>query len=158
MSIEQVPDIPMFRQNTAGFVYEIPAGVLADVDGNDAHVRVQVLTNAGALDRDSSSRWSQNSPGSLPKPRVTRALPTGRGCSSPRRRTVVKPAWRHTNSELVAAARAEVAGLSAARDVATPSSACTGELTPSPRLGLLAPSLKGLAKLLTNGAGHTDAT
>src|SRR5215207_2470354 len=39
MSIEQVPDMPMFRQNTAGFVHEIPA-------------RVQVLTNAGALDRD----------------------------------------------------------------------------------------------------------
>jgi phenylpyruvate tautomerase PptA (4-oxalocrotonate tautomerase family) len=52
MSIEQVPDIPMFRQNTAGFVHEIPAGMLADVDGSDAHVRVQVLTNAGALDRD----------------------------------------------------------------------------------------------------------
>ena len=48
MGIEQVPDIPMFRQNTAGFVHEIPAGMLADVDGSDAHVRVQVLTNAGA--------------------------------------------------------------------------------------------------------------
>ena len=44
MRIEQVPDIPMFRQNTAGFVHEIPAGMLADVDGSDAHVRVQVLT------------------------------------------------------------------------------------------------------------------
>ena len=52
MRIEQVPDIPMFRQNTAGFVHEIPAGTLADVNGSDAHVRVQVLTNAGALDRD----------------------------------------------------------------------------------------------------------
>jgi len=54
MSIEEVPDIPMFRQNTAGFVHEIPAGMLSDVDGSDAHVRVQVLTNAGALDRDNT--------------------------------------------------------------------------------------------------------
>src|SRR4051794_6155853 len=52
MRLEHVPDIPMFRRNTAGFVHEIPAGTLADVDGSDAHVRVQVLTNAGALDRD----------------------------------------------------------------------------------------------------------
>ena len=26
MTIEQVPDIPMFRQNTAAFVHELPAG------------------------------------------------------------------------------------------------------------------------------------
>src|SRR6185312_11610790 len=52
MSVEHVADIPMFRQNTAGFVHDIPAGLVADVDGSDAHVRVQVLTNAGALDRD----------------------------------------------------------------------------------------------------------
>jgi hypothetical protein len=31
----------MFRQNTAGFAHEIPAGRLADVEGSDAHVRVQ---------------------------------------------------------------------------------------------------------------------
>ncbi|MFI7586748.1 4-oxalocrotonate tautomerase family protein [Spongisporangium articulatum] len=50
--VEQVPDIPLFRQNTAGFVHELPAGHLSDVDGSDRHVRVQVLTNAGALDRE----------------------------------------------------------------------------------------------------------
>ena len=26
MTIEQVPDIPMFRQNTAAFVHDLPAG------------------------------------------------------------------------------------------------------------------------------------
>jgi phenylpyruvate tautomerase PptA (4-oxalocrotonate tautomerase family) len=52
MRIEQVPDIPMFRTNTAAFIHLLPAQCLADVDGNSAHVRVQVLTNAGALDRD----------------------------------------------------------------------------------------------------------
>src|SRR5580693_9889526 len=52
MAIEKVPDIPMFRQNTAGFVHELPAGDLSNVDGASNYVRVQVLTNAGALDRD----------------------------------------------------------------------------------------------------------
>jgi hypothetical protein len=52
MAIEGVPDIPMFRQNTAGFVHELPAGDLSNVDGASGYVRVQVLTNAGALDRD----------------------------------------------------------------------------------------------------------
>ena len=52
MTVEQVPDIPMFRQNTAAFVHELDPGSLSDVDGDDDHVRVQVLTNAGALDRD----------------------------------------------------------------------------------------------------------
>ncbi len=42
----------MFRQNTAGFIHELPAGDLSNVDGASDYVRVQVLTNAGALDRD----------------------------------------------------------------------------------------------------------
>jgi phenylpyruvate tautomerase PptA (4-oxalocrotonate tautomerase family) len=52
MHVEQVPDIPMFRQNTAAFVHELPASCLSNVDGDSNYVRVQVLTNAGALDRD----------------------------------------------------------------------------------------------------------
>jgi phenylpyruvate tautomerase PptA (4-oxalocrotonate tautomerase family) len=52
MSVEQVPDIPMFRQNTAAFVHELDPSCLSDVDGASDHVRVQVLTNAGALDRE----------------------------------------------------------------------------------------------------------
>jgi phenylpyruvate tautomerase PptA (4-oxalocrotonate tautomerase family) len=52
MRVEQVPDIPMFRQNTAAFVHELPASCLSNVDGDSSYVRVQVLTNAGALDRD----------------------------------------------------------------------------------------------------------
>lgn len=52
MAIEQVPDIPMFRENTAAFIHELPADAISDVDGGSDHVRVQVLTNAGALDRD----------------------------------------------------------------------------------------------------------
>ena len=52
MKVEQVPDIPLFRQNTAAFVHGFPASSLANVDGDSGYVRVQVLTNAGALDRD----------------------------------------------------------------------------------------------------------
>ena len=52
MSVEQVPDIALFRQNTAAFVHELDPVMLSDVDGSSQHVRVQVLTNAGALDRD----------------------------------------------------------------------------------------------------------
>ena len=52
MAIEGVPDIPMFRTNTAAFIHPMPAQCLANVDGDSTHVRVQVLTNAGALDRD----------------------------------------------------------------------------------------------------------
>jgi phenylpyruvate tautomerase PptA (4-oxalocrotonate tautomerase family) len=52
MKIEGVPDIPMFRSNTAAFVHHVPADCLSNVDGDSTYVRVQVLTNAGALDRD----------------------------------------------------------------------------------------------------------
>src|SRR5580692_3421295 len=51
MTIEQVPDIPMFRRNTAAFVHELPSGAISNVDGESSYVRVQVLTNAAALDR-----------------------------------------------------------------------------------------------------------
>jgi phenylpyruvate tautomerase PptA (4-oxalocrotonate tautomerase family) len=42
----------MFRQNTAAFVHELEESCLSDVDGANDHIRVQVLTNAGALNRD----------------------------------------------------------------------------------------------------------
>jgi len=52
MKIEQVPDIPMFRKNTAAFIHDLPDGTLSNVEGDGNYVRVQVLTNAGALNRD----------------------------------------------------------------------------------------------------------
>ena len=42
--VESVPDIPMFRQNTAAFVHEMAAGATANVDGDSGYVRVQVLS------------------------------------------------------------------------------------------------------------------
>ncbi len=52
MTIERVPNIPLFRQNTAAFVHELAPDTLSNVDGDHACVRVQVLTNAGGLDRE----------------------------------------------------------------------------------------------------------
>ena len=56
MTIEGVPDIPMFRKNTAAFVHELPSSGLSNVDGDSTYVRVQVLTNSGALDRHELAR------------------------------------------------------------------------------------------------------
>jgi phenylpyruvate tautomerase PptA (4-oxalocrotonate tautomerase family) len=111
--VEGVPDIPMFRNNTAGFVHELPDGAIADVNGAGDHVRVQVLTNSGALDRDKqiaivrrlTDLVVESSNGKITEDRVwvllTEAVAGGWGL------------WghAHTNDELVAAARAEIARL-----------------------------------------------
>jgi phenylpyruvate tautomerase PptA (4-oxalocrotonate tautomerase family) len=49
MAVEQVPPISLFKENTAAFVHEV---AVANVNGDAGYVRVQVITNAGALDRD----------------------------------------------------------------------------------------------------------
>ena len=41
MTIEQVPDIPMFRQNTAAFIHDLPAGNLSNVDGDSNYLRIR---------------------------------------------------------------------------------------------------------------------
>jgi phenylpyruvate tautomerase PptA (4-oxalocrotonate tautomerase family) len=52
MRWEKVPDLALFRKNTAAFVHDLPADSLANVDGDSHYVRVQVLTPVGVLDRD----------------------------------------------------------------------------------------------------------
>jgi phenylpyruvate tautomerase PptA (4-oxalocrotonate tautomerase family) len=52
MRWEQVPDLALFRNNTAAFVHDLPDGALANVSGESNYVRVQVLTPTGVLDRD----------------------------------------------------------------------------------------------------------
>jgi phenylpyruvate tautomerase PptA (4-oxalocrotonate tautomerase family) len=52
MRWEQVPDLALFRDNTAAFVHELPADSIANVNGESSYVRVQVLTPVGVLDRD----------------------------------------------------------------------------------------------------------
>jgi phenylpyruvate tautomerase PptA (4-oxalocrotonate tautomerase family) len=127
MTVEQVPDIPMFRQNTAGFVHELPAGSLANVDGASNYVRVQVLTNAGALDRDKQLAVVRQ---------LTDLVASAAGDPTLVDRTwvllteAVEGGWglrglAFTNAELVTAARAQIAELqaraSAAEGAAPPS-------------------------------------
>ena len=120
MAIEQVPDIPMFRQNTAAFVHELPAGALSTVAGDGNYVRVQVLTNAGALDRDKQLAVVS---------RLTEIVAAAAGDPTLAERTWVllteapEGGWglwghAHTNAELVGAARAQLAEL--AKGTSTP--------------------------------------
>lgn len=117
MKIEKVPDIPMFRQNTAGFVHDLPDGALSNVNGDGNYVRVQVLTNAGALDRDKQVAVVSQ---------FTDLVATAAGDPSLKDRTwvllteAVEGGWglaghANTNAELVAAARAQIAQLQSAK-------------------------------------------
>ncbi len=115
MTVEGVPNIPMFRQNTAAFVHDLPAGDLSNVDGEGSYVRVQVLTNAGALDRDKQLAVVAQ---------LTALVAAAAGDPSLPDRTWVllteapQGGWglkghASTNEELVAAARAQIAELQA---------------------------------------------
>jgi phenylpyruvate tautomerase PptA (4-oxalocrotonate tautomerase family) len=52
MRWEKVPNLPLFRKNTAAFVHDLPADSLSNVDGDRNYVRVQVLTPVGVLNRE----------------------------------------------------------------------------------------------------------
>jgi phenylpyruvate tautomerase PptA (4-oxalocrotonate tautomerase family) len=49
---EEVPDLALFRDNTAAFVHELPTDALGNATGDHDYVRIQILTPAGVLDRD----------------------------------------------------------------------------------------------------------
>ena len=49
MRWEGVPPLPLFKDNTAAFIHELPADALANVNGDSNYVRVQVLTPTGVL-------------------------------------------------------------------------------------------------------------
>jgi phenylpyruvate tautomerase PptA (4-oxalocrotonate tautomerase family) len=117
MTIEKVPDIPMFRQNTAAVIHDLPAGSLSNVDGDSNYVRIQVLTNAGALDRGKQlaavERLTDIAAGAAGDPSLisrtwvllTEAPDGGWGLAG----------HANTNEELVAAARAQIASLRASQ-------------------------------------------
>ena len=113
MKIEQVPNIPMFRKNTAGFIHELPNGALSNVDGDGNYVRVQVLTNAGALNREKQLAVVRQ---------FTDLVAAAAGDPSLTARTwvllteAIEGGWglaghANTNAELVDAARAQIAEL-----------------------------------------------
>lgn len=52
MRWEKVPELELFKKNTAAFVHDLPSGSVSNVDGESNYVRVQVLTPAGVLDRE----------------------------------------------------------------------------------------------------------
>jgi phenylpyruvate tautomerase PptA (4-oxalocrotonate tautomerase family) len=52
MRWEQVPEIPLFADNTATFIHDLPADAISTASGGSNYVRVQVLTPVGVLDRD----------------------------------------------------------------------------------------------------------
>ena len=52
MRWEQVPDLPLFANNTAAFIHEMDAATISNVAGESNYVRVQVLTPVNVLDRD----------------------------------------------------------------------------------------------------------
>lgn len=112
-SIEQVPAIPMFRKNTAAFVHELKGGALSNVDGDTNYVRVQVLTNAGALDRPKQIEVVRQ---------LTDLVAKAAGDDSLKERTwvllteAVQGGWglwghAHNNDEIVTAAKNEIAKL-----------------------------------------------
>jgi phenylpyruvate tautomerase PptA (4-oxalocrotonate tautomerase family) len=112
-SVEQVPDIPMFRKNTAAFVHELREGSLSNVDGDTNYVRVQVLTNQGALDRAKQMAVVRQ---------LTDLVAAAAGDESLKQRTwvllteAVEGGWglwghAHTNAEIVTAARTEIGKL-----------------------------------------------
>jgi phenylpyruvate tautomerase PptA (4-oxalocrotonate tautomerase family) len=113
MRIEEVPALPMFRNNTAAFVHALPDGAIANVEGESDYVRVQVLTNLGALDRAKQLAVVEQ---------FTDIVADAAGRPELKERTWVllteapDGGWglwghAHTNDQLVAAARAEAAKL-----------------------------------------------
>jgi phenylpyruvate tautomerase PptA (4-oxalocrotonate tautomerase family) len=52
MKWERVPDLELFRGNTAAFIHEMPGDSISNVNGGSDYVRVQVLTPVGVLDRE----------------------------------------------------------------------------------------------------------
>jgi len=117
MKIEQVPDIPMFRKNTAAFIHDLPDGALSNVEGDSNYVRVQVLTNAGALNRDKQLAVVRQ---------FTDLVAAAAGDPSLTARTwvllteAIEGGWglaghANTNAELIDAARAQIAELQKAK-------------------------------------------
>jgi phenylpyruvate tautomerase PptA (4-oxalocrotonate tautomerase family) len=105
----------MFRDNTAAFVHELPTATISNVNGDSTYVRVQVLTNAGALDRDKQLAVVE---------RLTQIVAAAAGDLTLAERTwvllteAIPGGWglkghANTNDELVNAARAQVAELQA---------------------------------------------
>jgi phenylpyruvate tautomerase PptA (4-oxalocrotonate tautomerase family) len=112
MAVEQVPSIALFKENTAAFVHEV---TVANANGDSNYVRVQVITNAGALDRDRQLAAAKQ---------LTEVIAEAVGDPSPAERTWViltetyDGGWgiaghANTNEEIVGLARAQLTQIQA---------------------------------------------
>ena len=112
MRWEKVPDIAMFRNNTAAFIHDLPAEAISNVAGDTNYVRVQVLTPIGVLDRDKQLGVVRD---------LTDIVAAAAGDPALRERTWVlitespEGGWginghANTGADIVAAARRELAG------------------------------------------------
>jgi phenylpyruvate tautomerase PptA (4-oxalocrotonate tautomerase family) len=112
MRWEQVPDLPLFANNTAAFIHDLDAAAISNVAGDSNYVRVQVLTPVGVLDRDKQLGVVKE---------LTDIVVAAAGDSSLRERTWVllsespEGGWgigghANTNADIAAAARAALSG------------------------------------------------
>jgi phenylpyruvate tautomerase PptA (4-oxalocrotonate tautomerase family) len=112
MRWEQVPDLPLFANNTAAFIHDMDAAAISNVPGQSNYVRVQVLTPVGVLDRDKQLGVVKE---------LTDIVVAAAGDSSLRERTWVllsespEGGWgigghANTNADIATSARAALAG------------------------------------------------
>jgi phenylpyruvate tautomerase PptA (4-oxalocrotonate tautomerase family) len=112
MRWEQVPDLPLFANNTAAFIHDMAAAAISNVAGESNYVRVQVLTPVGVLDRDKQLGVVKE---------LTEIVAAAAGDSSLRERTWVlltespEGGWgigghANTNDDIATAARAALSG------------------------------------------------
>ena len=115
MRWEKVPEISLFKNNTAAFIHELPADSLSNVAGDSNYVRVQVLTPIGVLDRDKQLGVVKE---------LTEIVAAAAGDPTLTERTWVlitespEGGWglrghANTSADIVAAARAELAAIAA---------------------------------------------
>jgi phenylpyruvate tautomerase PptA (4-oxalocrotonate tautomerase family) len=112
MRWEAVPEISLFKDNTAAFVHDLPADALSNVSGDSNYVRVQILTPVGVLDRPKQLGVVRE---------LTDIVAAAAGDPTLTERTWVlihespEGGWgidghAHTSADIVAAARRELAG------------------------------------------------
>jgi phenylpyruvate tautomerase PptA (4-oxalocrotonate tautomerase family) len=117
MRWEQVPEISLFENNTAAFVHDLPSDAISNAAGDSNYVRVQVLTPANVLDRDKQIGVVRE---------LTDIVATAAGDPTLTARTWVlitespEGGWgidghANTGDDIVAAARAELGTIAAAK-------------------------------------------
>ena len=120
MRWEQVPEISLFKNNTAAFVHDLPAEAISNASGDSNYVRVQVLTPDNVLDRDKQIGVVRE---------LTDIVAAAAGDPSLAARTWVlisespDGGWgigghANTGEDIIAAARAELGAIAAAKAAA----------------------------------------